>query len=241
MGCHLPFVVSKDRGGSWQDRSRLMFPDLTRDDVFRLETRRLWLRWPRVADAAAVVRLAGEKAVAEMTARIPHPYPPGKAELYVLRARQANADGGRLVMAVTLKGNPHGLIGMVGIGPGESEATPTLGYWLGLPWWGQGYATEAARALIDALFSYTEERELVASARVINPGSRRVLEKCGFAYHGSTSSKPAAVFFPSITSASTGGRGRASRRGATPASRRRPCTRRASANSPERSKRRTGE
>jgi RimJ/RimL family protein N-acetyltransferase len=162
-----------------------MFPDLTRDDVFRLETRRLWLRWPRVADAAAVVRLAGEKAVAEMTARIPHPYPPGEAELYVLRARQANANGGRLVMAVTLKGNPHGLIGMVGIGPGESEATPTLGYWLGLPWWGQGYATESARALIDALFSYTEERELVASARVNNPGSRRVLEKCGFAYHGS--------------------------------------------------------
>ena len=44
------------------DRSRTMFPDLTRDDVFRLETRRLWLRWPRLADAQAIVRLAGEKA-----------------------------------------------------------------------------------------------------------------------------------------------------------------------------------
>ena len=48
-----------------------MFPDLTRDDVFRLETRRLWLRWPRQADAQAIVRLAGEKSVAEMTARLP--------------------------------------------------------------------------------------------------------------------------------------------------------------------------
>ena len=53
-----------------------MFPDLTRDDVFRLETRRLWLRWPRHADVQAIVRLAGETAVAEMTASIPHPYPP---------------------------------------------------------------------------------------------------------------------------------------------------------------------
>ena len=45
-----------------------MFPELTRDDVFRLETRRLWLRWPRMADASAILRQAGEKAVAEMTA-----------------------------------------------------------------------------------------------------------------------------------------------------------------------------
>lgn len=162
-----------------------MFPDLTRDDVFRLETRRLWLRWPRVADAQAIVRLAGEKSVAEMTAHIPHPYPPAEAEPFILRVRQSNADGCGLVMAVTPKGRPHCLVGMVGISHRGTEGVPTLGYWVGLPSWGKGYATEAARALIDALFSYTEERELAASARVINPGSRRVLEKCGFAYHGS--------------------------------------------------------
>ena len=152
-----------------------MFPDLTRDDVFRLETRRLWLRWPRVADAQNIVRLAGEKAVAEMTACIPHPYPPEQAGSFVLRTRQANADGRGLAMAVTPKGKPHCLIGMAGIDPRGPDRTPTLGYWLGLSSWGKGYATEAARALIDALFSYTEELELVASARVINPASRRVL------------------------------------------------------------------
>src|SRR3954471_7528500 len=75
------------------DRSRTMFPDLTRDDVFRLETRRLWLRWPRLADAPAIVRLAGEKAVAEMTAFIPHPYPPEIGERFIFQARQSNADG----------------------------------------------------------------------------------------------------------------------------------------------------
>ena len=59
-----------------------MFPDLTRDDVFRLETRRLWLRWPRHGDVQALVRLVGEKAVAEMTARIPHPYGPDHATAF---------------------------------------------------------------------------------------------------------------------------------------------------------------
>ncbi|MCB8819706.1 GNAT family N-acetyltransferase [Microvirga rosea] len=162
-----------------------MFPDLTRDDVFRLETRRLWLRWPRLADAQAIVRLAGEKPVAEMTARIPHPYAPDMAERFIFQARQANADGRSLQLAITPKGRPNNLIGLVGIGPCPEDTRPSLGYWLGMPFWGQGYATEAARALIDAFFAYGEESELRATARVINPASRRVLEKCGFAYQGS--------------------------------------------------------
>lgn len=161
-----------------------MFPDLTCDDVFRLETRRLWLRWPRLADAQAIVRLAGEKTVAEMTALIPHPYPPEDAERFIFHARRANADGQSLQLAITPKGRPNSLIGMVGIGPGPEDGKPHLGYWLGQPSWGQGYGTEAARALIDAFFAYGDEDELMASARVINPASRRVLEKCGFAYQG---------------------------------------------------------
>ncbi len=162
-----------------------MFPDLTRDDVFRLETRRLWLRWPRQADAQAIVRLAGEKTVADMTATIPHPYPPSEAEHFVLRTRRANADGAGLTLAITPKGKPGCLIGMVGIGPSLEDGAPHLGYWLGQPYWGQGFATEAARALIDAFFAYTEHAELTSSTRVVNPASRRVLEKCGFAFTGS--------------------------------------------------------
>src|SRR3712207_4000131 len=100
-----------------QDRSKTMFPDLTRDDVFRLETRRLWLRWPRLADGQAIVRLAGEKAVADMTSRIPHPYAPEDAERFVFHARQSNADGAGLQLAITPKGRPNALVGMVGIGP----------------------------------------------------------------------------------------------------------------------------
>ncbi|WP_112662317.1 GNAT family N-acetyltransferase [Microvirga flavescens] len=162
-----------------------MFPDLTRDDVFRLETRRLWLRWPRLADAQAIVRLAGEKTVADMTTRIPHPYAQEDAERFVFHARQANANGDGLDLAITLKGKPNSVIGMVGISTNPEDGSPFLGYWLGTPHWSEGYATEAARALIDAFFAYTDGNELTSAARVINPASRRVLEKCGFAFQGS--------------------------------------------------------
>ena len=161
-----------------------MFPDLTRDDVFRLETRRLWLRWPRAADAQAITRLAGDKAVADMTGVVPHPYPPDAAHRFILEARRANADGIRLTLAITPRAKPNELIGVVGIAC-DLEPLPIIGYWLGVPHWGEGFSTEAARALVDAYFAYTGGTELTASVRVVNPASRRVLEKCGFAAVGS--------------------------------------------------------
>jgi RimJ/RimL family protein N-acetyltransferase len=162
-----------------------MFPDLTRDDVFRIETRRLWLRWPRHADGQAIERLAGDKAFAEMTATIPHPYPAEAATTFVFESRKANALGRALRMAIAPRGKPQTLIGMIGIEANPEDGRPQLGYWLGRPHWGRGIATEAARALVDAWFAYTEAHELTSAARPVNPASRRVLEKCGFAHAGS--------------------------------------------------------
>ena len=163
-----------------------MFPDLTRDDVFRIETRRLWLRWPRHGDVEAIVRLAGETAVAEMTASIPHPYAPADAAGFVFESRKGNALGRFLRMAVAPRKKPAQLIGMIGIEPGPEDGRPHLGYWIGSPYWARGYATEAARALVDAWFAYTEAGELTSAARAVNPASRRVLEKCGFAHAGTS-------------------------------------------------------
>ncbi|WP_082540179.1 GNAT family N-acetyltransferase [Bosea sp. Leaf344] len=161
-----------------------MFPELTRDDVFRLETRRLWLRWPRLADATAILRQAGEKSVAEMTASIPHPYPVEAVEPFIFGARKGNALGDHLVLAITPRARPNELIGMIGAHH-KANGTPFIGYWLGLPHWGKGYATEAVQALTDTLFTLLDIKALEADARVINPASRRVLEKSGFRAEGS--------------------------------------------------------
>jgi RimJ/RimL family protein N-acetyltransferase len=161
-----------------------MFPELTRDDVFRLETRRLWLRWPRMADATAILRQAGEKAVAEMTASIPHPYPVEAVEPFIFGARKGNALGDHLMLAITPRAKPNELIGMIGAHR-KTTGAPFIGYWLGLPHWGKGYATEAVQALTDTLFTLLDIEALEADARVINPPSRRVLEKSGFRAEGS--------------------------------------------------------
>lgn len=161
-----------------------MFPELTRDDVFRLETRRLWLRWPRMADAAAILRQAGEKAVAEMTASIPHPYPPEAVEPFIFAMRKGNALGDHLVLAITPRSKPNELIGMIGAHK-QASGTPFIGYWLGTPHWGKGYTTEAVQGLIDTLFSLVDLPAIEADTRVINPASRRVLEKSGFRAEGS--------------------------------------------------------
>ena len=160
-----------------------MFPDLTRDDVFRIETRRLWLRWPRAVDADAIVRLAGDKAVAETTARIPNPIDQQGTDRFLLSARQANSDGTALVMAVAPLADPARLIGMIGIEPDGGEG-PHLGYWLGRPHWGRGLATEAASSMVDAYFAYAGGALIASAALPDNPASRRVLEKCGFACTG---------------------------------------------------------
>ena len=156
-----------------------MFPDLLRDDVFRLETRRLWLRWPRAPDAALIASLAGERDVAEMTAHIPHPYPPGAAAEFVLKARADNVGGDALVLALAPKARHGDMIGAIALRrSGEQDAT--LDFWLGKPFWSQGYASEALRALIDMAFSFTDLAEIHASLRQDNAAARRVLEACGF-------------------------------------------------------------
>ena len=158
-----------------------MFPDLTRDDVFRLETRRLWLRWPRTAYAAAITAIASLPDVAQMTAAIPHPYPAQEADRFIFQARADNAAGRALHLALTRKNSPRAVFGLfsaIADGPQEVE----LGYAVAPEMWDQGYATEAGRIVIDTIFALTPATRIVANTRVNNPASRAVLEKLGFAY-----------------------------------------------------------
>jgi RimJ/RimL family protein N-acetyltransferase len=164
-----------------------LFPDLTRDDVFRIETPRLWLRWMRHADAPALADVAGRREVAEMTGTFPHPLPAGEAERRVFEARKANATGTALVLGMTLKHRPAALIGSIGLSlttDRHAAGVPGLGFMLHPDVWGQGYATEAVQAMLDTVFTYTAAQDVAASVRVINPASRRVLEKCGFRQTG---------------------------------------------------------
>jgi RimJ/RimL family protein N-acetyltransferase len=160
--------------------ARRMFPDLTADDIFRLETKRLWLRWPRASDARHITCFASLAVTARMTAAIPHPYPAGEAEKFIFQSRADNANGQSLVLAIAQKRAAHA-IGVISVSESD-RGDLELGYLLAPGSWGKGLATEAATALVDAVFCLTPATSIFANARVINIASRRVLEKCGFVY-----------------------------------------------------------
>lgn len=143
-----------------------------------LVTERLVLRAPHPDDVAELADLADNRAIAEMLARMPHPYGRREARDFVARAK-ARQTG--CVYAVTLADN-GAFIGCAGLEP--REAGLELGYWIGEPYWGLGYATEAAHALVDLAFRATEVDALHVACRAINSVSRRVIHKCGFQYAG---------------------------------------------------------
>jgi RimJ/RimL family protein N-acetyltransferase len=142
-----------------------------------LETERLILRAPRLGDAKAVAMLANDRRIAENTARIPHPYRLGDAEDFIAQASLS----GEMIFFITQRNGA--LIGACGLSDVDGQA-PELGYWLGVRHWGKSYATEAVRAVIDYGFSELDHDALQSCARVTNPASRRVLEKCGFQWTG---------------------------------------------------------
>jgi RimJ/RimL family protein N-acetyltransferase len=151
------------------------FPDR---DAPVLATERLVLCAPRSEDAKAIAALLNDRRISENLSRVPHPYSLADAEEFVVWADKAPGQTSFLI--TTSDGE---LIGGCGVGP-LREAEPEIGYWLGVPFWGNGYATEAVRALIDHAFTDLGHDVVLGAARVSNPASRRVLEKCGFQWTG---------------------------------------------------------
>ncbi|MEH2473302.1 RimJ/RimL family protein N-acetyltransferase [Nitrobacteraceae bacterium AZCC 2161] len=142
-----------------------------------LETERLSLRKPTLADVKGISRLANDRRIAENTRRLPYPYLQDHAVQFVNSLGDANSE---TVFLIELDRQP---VGMVGV-DWRAPETPELGYWLGVDHWGQGFATEAARAVIDFTFEEFDVEHLISGARVANPASRNILEKCGFQWSG---------------------------------------------------------
>jgi RimJ/RimL family protein N-acetyltransferase len=147
-------------------------------DVPLIETQRLVLRAPRFEDAKTIATLVNDRRIAENTLRIPHPYGIADAEHFITGA---NATRAETVFLITKRGDT--VLGACGVVE-QGEEAPEIGYWLGVAFWGKGYATEAARAVIDYAFENLNYNVIHAGARVNNPASRRVLERCGFRWTG---------------------------------------------------------
>jgi RimJ/RimL family protein N-acetyltransferase len=150
------------------------------DQLETIATNRLLLRAPRADDAVRLAELANDYDIARMTIGMPHPYTRDYADDFLRRMEARDRDR-EAVFAIE---HPRdGLIGVLGFHPIDPRA-PEVGYWIGRPYWGQGYATEATTAALDWAHSGWGRRLVVSGHFADNPASGRVLEKAGFLYTG---------------------------------------------------------
>lgn len=134
-----------------------------------------------LADAADVQRLAGDAQVSGTTLNIPHPYPDGLAEEWIAGHAPAWAARTTVTFAVTQLGELRGAIGLV---LREKHQRAEVGYWIGRPWWGQGLATEALKALLAFAFERLQLNRVQATHLIRNPASGRVMQKAGMVLEG---------------------------------------------------------
>jgi RimJ/RimL family protein N-acetyltransferase len=150
-----------------------------------IETTRLILRRLEVTDSRAVEHLAGAVEVARMTANVPHPYPSGLAERWIRSTHGPLEAGTSAQLGIVLKAEGF-LVGAIALVRDPPGTGAQIGYWLGVPWWGNGYMTEAVGAMLDHGRTALGLDHVSAQVFVGNPASARVLEKTGFEFVGET-------------------------------------------------------
>jgi RimJ/RimL family protein N-acetyltransferase len=147
-----------------------------------LTTRRLVLRPFTLADAPEVNRLVGDRRIADTTLNIPHPYDEAMAEAWIGAHAEAAERGESVTLAIAEKDGS--LVGAVALAIARAQQRAELGYWIAVPHWGRGYATEAAAAMVDYAFGTLGLRRVVAHCLTRNVGSARVMEKVGMQREG---------------------------------------------------------
>ncbi len=145
-----------------------------------ITTLRLILRPFRDEDAPDIQRLAGSYEVAYNTLLIPHPYPDGAAEVWIKKQREHESD---LAFAITEK-DTGALTGALGLHIVREHDRGEIGYWIGLPYWNRGYATEAVGAVIQFGFEHMMLHRIWAGHFTRNIASGRVMQKNGMKHEG---------------------------------------------------------
>ncbi len=149
----------------------------------RLETPRLLLRPMVRTDAPHIYEYMQDREIAYNTLLIPYPYPAGAAEDWMQKCWEQASSRENYTFAVVLKAEKR-MIGSMGIGQNAAHNRAEIGYWIGKRYWGQGYASEACRRIIQFGFEEMGLNRIQASYFTRNPASRRVMEKAGMHHEG---------------------------------------------------------
>lgn len=146
-----------------------------------LQSSRLRLRPLTLGDEEQVQELIAAIEIASTTLSIPHPLPPGGTLAWLSKKLDGYEKGEDLVLALEYQGQ---VIGTSGLFLNRRDDLAELGYWIGKPYWGRGFASEAAKAMISFGFENLGLHRIQARSFARNPASARVLEKVGMHFEG---------------------------------------------------------
>ncbi len=145
-----------------------------------IRTARLLLRGLRATDAEPLLALFANWEVVRWLSTPPWPYSLDDARAFIA-AQMDLATARSDYLAITLDGALIGGVDARSNRPAGAPArSPILGYWLGQPYWGRGYMTEAVPAFVRRLFASTAADTIYSGAFADNAASLRVQEKLGF-------------------------------------------------------------
>jgi ribosomal-protein-alanine N-acetyltransferase len=150
---------------------------------YTFETARLSLRPFAMEDAPLLQTLCGDSEIARTTLLIPHPYPVGAAESWIISSLEAASYGTRYAFAITDIIHSD-LYGCISLNLDKLHMRAELAYWIGKDYWGQGYATESAKRIIQFGFDALKLQRIWAAAMTKNPASLKIMQKVGMQYEG---------------------------------------------------------
>ncbi len=148
-----------------------------------LETNRLRLRRPMVRDIARIVQYADNPKIEEMTLNMPYPYREKDAITWLETVNRGFDEQKHYIFAICKLPSDE-LMGGIGLKINQRFNRGELGFWLGEPFWNNGYITEAVQPILDFGFTALELNKVIAFHMDKNPASGRVMTKNGMIKEG---------------------------------------------------------
>ncbi|MCZ7603411.1 MAG: GNAT family N-acetyltransferase [Melioribacteraceae bacterium] len=149
----------------------------------KLKSERITLRAFTLDDAKKVQKLAGDKKIAETTLYIPHPYPDGAAEEWIITHQKECEENKSIIWAIT-KNDNNELVGAIGFTLQPKFNKAEFGLWIGVPFWNKGYASEALSVILKYGFEELKLNKIFAHHFITNPASGKVMLKNGMKLEG---------------------------------------------------------
>jgi len=148
-----------------------------------IETERLVLRPLELVDAVRVHQLVNDRAITDMMSRMSYPCPLEITQSWIFSQRQNFESGRTLVLGIVLK-ETREIIGAISLENRDDNNRAELGYWIGKDYWGHGYCTEAARAIVTYGFRQMNLNRILVYCMAENEDSKKVAKKIGMQYEG---------------------------------------------------------